>query len=112
MAAITVQPPPTRTGLDFSAVEVAAAGGGDYFVVINGSEYLVAHNGDASNHDVQLVFQQGEDGVVPANKTYTVIAGHVAILGPFPACYVDGNSQVHWTYSAATSMKVSVFRTT
>jgi len=93
----------SRTPTDFTAGATAAASG-DYFAN-DGQTFLIVKNGDASDHTVTAAIQASVDGVTPTGAAHNIVAGHTAILGPFPTgIYNDTNGRVQLSYSATTSM--------
>jgi hypothetical protein len=95
----------TRTPVDFTAGAQAAASG-DYFAN-DGQTFLLIKNGDASDHTVTAAIQSTVDGQTVSGASHNVVAGHTAILGPFPTgIYNDANGRVQLSYSATTSVTV------
>lgn len=92
----------------------SAASGGDQFDN-TGSEVLLISNGDTSGKTVTITAQTtsydfGLSGnVSKSDRTLTVSAGGVGIMGPFPEdAFNDSNEQVQITYSGVTSLEVAV----
>lgn len=100
----------SRTGWDLTAKATAAAGGGDKWLN-TGAEHFVAVN--ASGGDITITFAWGVggaiDGQVPTARTYKVLAGHTAVVGPFPTQFFnDANGYLGVTYSGVTTLTVAV----
>lgn len=70
-------------------------------------------NDDASAITVTLVTQGTVDSQAVADRTVTVAAGAIKLIGPFPtATYNDSSGNVQVTYSAVTSITVGAVQFT
>lgn len=111
MATLTVNPA-KRSGNGVDLAGVAAAGGGDSFPN-TGAEVLVIKNGGGSGITLTVVTPVTVDGLAVADLTATIAAGATAMVGPFPpGTYSDGSGNVNLTYSAVTTVTVSVVKVT
>jgi hypothetical protein len=111
MATLTVVPA-KRSGNGVDLAGVAAAGGGDVFPN-TGAEVLIIKNGGGSPITLTVVTPVTVDGLAVADLTASVGAGATSLIGPFPiGTYSDGSSNVSLTYSAVTSVVVSVVKVT
>jgi hypothetical protein len=111
MAVQTIQNS-SRAGFNFTTGAVAAAGGGDKWLG-NGNELLYINNGGGSPITLTLVYGTGAtiDGQTLPNKTVSVPAGQAMLVGPFPVnLFQDANLYTNVTYSAVTSVTISVFQ--
>ncbi|GIW81490.1 MAG: hypothetical protein KatS3mg105_3297 [Gemmatales bacterium] len=96
----------SRSGVDLSPV--AANAGGDEFVN-NGRELLYIKNASGSSITLTVQTPVTVDGLAVSDRQITVGAGEEKIIGPFPkGTYNDGNGHVQLSYSAVTSVTVSV----
>ena len=87
---------------------VAAAAGGDDFVN-DGKKLLVVNNGDVDALTVTITTQMEVDGEAIADKTVSVPAGEMHLIGPFPTnVYNDGDGKVQVGYGDETSVTVGV----
>jgi len=104
----------TRPGFDLTATAVAADGSNGDSWVNTGSQLVAVINGSGApitvteNYNSTIKF----DGATPTVKTYSVPAGHTAILGPFSVGYFSDatTQQAKISYSSATSVSVCVFQ--
>lgn len=108
MATLTVQSIAT-TGLSPSLV--AAAGGGDAFLIGEGkNHYTEVANGDVSATTVTVEAFGGQDGSDLADLAVSVPAGETRKIGPLPKrTYGDVDGKVQLTYSKVTSLTVGAF---
>src|SRR5262245_20914970 len=110
MAILTVKLT-SRSGLDLAG-SVAASSGGDQWLS-DGTELLWIQNGGAASIVLTLKFNAAVavDGQTPANRTVSVAAGQLLIVGPFPVGeYKDPGGYMNVGYSSVTSLSVLVFR--
>jgi len=89
-------------------VPAAAAGGGDVFPN-DGNTRLLVTNGGGGSINVTITPQNTVNGLTLAAVVVAVAAGASKVIGPFPPQYFNNSSgQVVLTYSAVTSVTVSV----
>lgn len=99
---------PTFAGVLLGAV--AAAGGGDKFLN-DGNVLLYVKNGSGVSINVTVVASGAPGGLTITNPVIAVAAGAEKIIGPFdPKYFNDASGFVNLTYSAATSVTVSVIQ--
>jgi len=109
MAVLTVRVA-TRESLVLTDALAAAGASGDSWAN-TGQEYLAVQNGSGSAVTVTLVYRNTFDSQTPANRTVSVGAGDLVLIGPFPqALYNDANQRASVTYSAASSVSVAAIR--
>jgi len=100
----------SRAGYDHTTNAVSAASGGNNWAN-TGNEVLVVTNGSGSTIAVTETTPALTDGQAVTAKTVSVLAGKTAMIGPFPpSVYNDGSNLAGVTYSAVTSVTVSVIR--
>lgn len=105
MSDVTIQKC-TRSGLAVDLTTAAAVG--DAWTN-TGKEMLIIKNTDASPHDVKVTVQAQPDSKDVTERTVTVAAGAIELLGAYPTnVYNDSGGKAQITYSAVTGMKVAV----
>jgi len=84
----------------------AAAAGGDSFTN-DGNTYLIVKNASGASITVTVNSQALCNFGFDHDMVVTVNAGATQQIGPFTTSrYNDASGQVHWTYSAVTSVTV------
>lgn len=94
--------------IDASAVDTAAAAGGDTFLN-DGNTLFYIENGDASGITVTFVGVTDSNGR-QVSETLAVGATSSGIAGPFPRDLFNNGGSVSVTYSAVTSVTVLPIR--
>ncbi|HVS37200.1 MAG TPA: hypothetical protein VMS17_16680 [Gemmataceae bacterium] len=103
----------SRAGQDVTALAASADAAKTDKWLNTGAEFFVIVNGSGSPTTATLNLGVGGivDGQTPSARTVTVLAGHTAVMGPFPTnFYNDSNGYASITYSAVTTVTVLVVR--
>ena len=64
--------------------EVAGDATNDHYFINDGRTFLIARNSGVTTRTLEAVIAQTVDGVTPAVKSYSILSGEHAVLGPFP----------------------------
>jgi hypothetical protein len=111
MATLTINPV-VRAGLNLTTVDTAAAGGGDEFVN-TGREMFYANNASGGAIVITFVTTPTVDGLAIADRTVSVPAGEIMVVGPFATSqYNDTAEKIQVTYDGVTSLTVAVIQLT
>lgn len=103
----------TRSGEDQPSQTDSDNGNGMFFAANNGRIILEVENTDAATQTIGIALFVNVDGQAVTDKTMSLDAGDIKLMGPFPAAqYNQDDRSVNVNPSVDTNLKIRAYKLT